>query len=65
MKATDSDGNKIVIPVPIEEDSEQAHDHAARTLCEKMNWTGALVKGSLGNDRVYVWYETGKEIEIS
>lgn len=39
-------------------------DKAAEKLCQKMGWTGTLVRGSLGPDtEVYVWVE-GPKVEV-
>jgi len=57
ITASDEDGNKITIPYPYELSGEDVHRKAAEALCQKMNWPGKLVAGSLKNGYVFVFSE--------
>lgn len=56
--ASDEDGNRIAIPYPYELSGEDCHSKAAYALCEKMNWKGKLVGGSVKNGYIFV-FSTG------
>ena len=55
ISASDEDGNKITISYPYELSGEAVHRKAAEALCEKMEWTGNLIGGSLKNGYVFVF----------
>lgn len=53
--ASDLDGNRVMLSTDFALSSEGNHDRAALALCEKMSWTGTLVRGGLANGNVYVF----------
>ena len=55
ISASDEDGNKVTISYPYELSGEAVHRKAAEALCEKMEWTGNLIGGSLKNGYVFVF----------
>lgn len=55
ITASDEDGNQVSISYPYELSGEDVHRKAADALCDKMNWKGRLVGGSLKNGYVFVW----------
>jgi hypothetical protein len=60
LRATDGDGNTVIVDRAAELNLEAQHDAAALALCARMNWTGTLVKGHVlraeaNIGRVYVW----------
>ena len=63
--ATDSDGNKVTLSTACDLINESDHDRIALALCNKMKWTGKLVRGSLNSCQyVYTWLESWKTLEI-
>lgn len=59
LKATASNGMSVTVQYqdPDETNEWQGYNRAARTLRDKLGWTGAMVSGSLGcgSDRVYIF----------
>jgi len=57
ISASDEDGNRITIPYPSELDWRDGEPHraAAQSLCEKMNWKGSLVGGSVKGGYAFVF----------
>ncbi|MFA6063991.1 MAG: hypothetical protein WC736_15490 [Gallionella sp.] len=55
ITASDEDGNRATISYPYELSGEEVHRKAAVALCDKMNWKGRLVGGSVKNGYVFVW----------
>lgn len=55
ITASDEDGNRVTIPYPYELSGEACHRKAAEALCNKMDWPGRLVCGSLKNGYVFVF----------
>ena len=63
MPATNTRGSRIKamaegvaslsIPYPHELNSEEGHLHAAKLLCERMDWKGNLVSGGLPDETGY------------
>lgn len=45
IRASDSDGNKIIVPLEYGCSVAEAHLGAAYALCAKMNWLGYLAQG--------------------
>ena len=62
ITASDEDGNKVTISYPHELSGEAVHRKAAQTLCDKMNWPGELVGGSLKNGYVFVFTERKADV---
>ena len=58
ITASDEDGNRITISYPYELSGEDVHRKAAEALCEKMNWKGGLIGGSLKNGYVFTFIPT-------
>lgn len=71
MRATDNDGNTVIVDRPSELQHEEQHDAAARALCERRNWHGQLAKGYMVRPggvtvgRVYVWYGRDSDESIT
>jgi len=57
IRASDEDGNKVIIPFPYELSGEAVHRKAAQALADRMNWSGKLIGGSLKNGYVFVFLE--------
>jgi hypothetical protein len=57
IKASDEDGHSITISYPHELSGEAVHRKAAEALCQKMNWKGTMVSGSLRNAYVFVFVD--------
>jgi hypothetical protein len=55
VSAADMDRNRVSIPYPHELSGEAVHVAAAQALCDKMNWPGKRVVGSLGVGFVHVF----------
>lgn len=55
LTASDCDGNSVTVPYDSSEDRDQRYRNAAVALCRKMNWTGDMYQGWLGNDAVFVF----------
>lgn len=53
--ASDMDGNRAVYHPTTDDQHEACYDLAMRKLCDKMGWTGIVVRGYLAQGRVYVW----------
>ncbi len=64
LKASDMDGNSVVVP----RDHSLGHDElridAAKKLCKKMGWKGTLAHGFLKNDYVFVFVDELNQIEV-
>lgn len=59
--ATDQDGNRKMIPQPLDtQTDEEAHMQAAVALCRKMRWEGELVAGAIKDGYVFVWGDGGR-----
>jgi hypothetical protein len=52
--ASDADGNRVYVHKKDGFNEEQNHAHAAKKLCDKMNWRGTLI-GSWLKPGVWVW----------
>jgi len=66
VKATDGDGNAVVLPYNDEVSREDAYDQAARALCAKMGWTGHdLVRGWYEGNAYYVFLATDSVVKIA
>ena len=68
IKATAEGGQRdhqVTIPYPHELNSEQAHQAAAKALCAKLDWHGAMITGGLRDCYVHVFsshkLESGKD----
>ena len=58
ISATDNDGNRVIISYPSNVgDQEATHRVAALALCDKMNWSGRLVGGSLKHGYAFVFVD--------
>ena len=57
ISASDGDGNRISIPYPYELSGEAVHRKAAERLCDKMQWSGALVGGATKRGYTFVFVE--------
>ena len=58
--ARDGDGNRVAIQADDTLNSSELHAKAARTLAEKMGWSGTMVKGWLKRGVwVWVWRQSG------
>lgn len=55
IKASDSDGNTVTVPLEYGCSLAEAHLGAAYALCAKMNWLGYLAQGSVGNGFAHVF----------
>lgn len=64
ISATDNDGNTVRVPLDYGLDDNQRHAAAARALCAKMSWHGALQGGWAGGDWVWVWADERNRIEV-
>ncbi|TXH51819.1 MAG: hypothetical protein E6Q97_17210 [Desulfurellales bacterium] len=53
--ASDMDGNRAIYQAETDDQHEECYDLALRKLCDKMGWTGIVVRGYLAQGRVYVW----------
>jgi hypothetical protein len=53
--ASDSDGNRASVISDVVNFGGSDHDLAAIALCNKMGWSGTLVRGHLKQGHVYVW----------
>ena len=53
ISATDMDRNRIMVSV--DHASRNPHVDAARALCNKMNWKGKLVQGTVKDGKVFVF----------
>lgn len=53
--STGKGGHSVMIPYPHELNSEDAHEEAAASLCDKMNWSGGLISGT---------FETGEMVFV-
>lgn len=62
--ATDSDGNRAIIPYPHELNTEQAHAAAALALCGKMKWRGTLNAGSTRRGYVFTFVNEHSQYPI-
>ena len=60
VKASDEDMNSITIPWDHALDTTENHTKAAKVLCEKMDWHGELVMGSLKDCYMFVFVPTYK-----
>ena len=58
ITASDEDGNRVTISYPHELSGEDVHRKAAMALCDKMEWAGELVGGSLKRGYVFVFVDT-------
>ncbi len=58
--ATDGDW-RVSIPVNPDwnDNHKQGHEAAARAFCIKLNWSGALVRGSVKDGEVWVFRQSG------
>jgi hypothetical protein len=61
--ARDLDGNRLIVPYDGDDlgptAQEARHSAAARALCRKMNWSGALVSGAVSGGYVHVFNPAG------
>ena len=55
IKATDNDGNSVIIGYPHELSGEACHRKAAEALRDKMGWKGALIGGALKRGYAFVF----------
>lgn len=55
--ASDMDGNRAIYQPTTDDQYEQCYDLAVMKLCDRMGWTGILVRGFLAQGRVYVWQD--------
>jgi hypothetical protein len=55
IKASDQDGNKVIMTYRDEFNSEENHKTVAKALCEKMGWFGKLFGGYTKNGMVWVF----------
>lgn len=55
VSATDMDGNRVTVNYDHSASFDDRHWAAARALCEKMNWHGELVRGSIKSGEVFVF----------
>lgn len=55
--ADDGDGNRVTIRYDCSMNSDQNHHKAATALCEKMNWSGKMIGGSLAGSSM-AWVHT-------
>jgi hypothetical protein len=55
IKATDEDGNAVILPYRHELRDDENHARAATALCEKIGWDGELCGGSLKHGMVWVF----------
>ena len=62
ISASDSDGNRVIVPYRSEWDSEDNHGHAALSLCRKMGWAGTLVCGHIKGGMVFVFTQGAARI---
>lgn len=49
-----ANGNRVSIPYS---HSGDAHQKAAKAICEKMGWTGQLVEGGTEDGKVFVFLD--------
>ena len=57
VRATDEDGNSIILSWDHALNSDKNHEAAAQALCDKMDWEGRIVGGSLKDCMVWVFVE--------
>ena len=57
IRASDSDGNRVICSYPYELSGEAVHRVAAEELCRKMNWPGKLVAGGLKDGYAFVFVD--------
>ena len=62
IKATDSDGNSIMLPYDSALDTEGNHNAAAKALRDKMGWKGRLIGGWTSGGMAYVFDDPRYEI---
>lgn len=55
VKATDEDYNSVTLSWDNSLNTDENHKEAASALCNKMQWKGNLVMGSLKNCYVHVF----------
>ena len=53
--ASDSDGNRVIVPYDCALNGEDAHAKGALALCRKMGWQGNLKAGSTKRGYVFVF----------
>lgn len=57
IKASDGDGNAVVIPYPYELSGEAVHRKAALKLCEKMKWGRNIAGGATKTGYAFVFID--------
>ena len=55
IKASDMDGNTVIVAKNGALDTEEAHFQAVKALCHKMKWTGQFRAGGLPDGFAWVW----------
>jgi len=69
FKADDGDGNSVIVSGNTAQSPDEEHANAARSLCEKMHWTGTLQGGDqLKAGRtvavVWCWIEKKEQVRV-
>jgi len=64
ISASDMDGNRVSIPYPDHLPSDKAHNLAAITLCNKMNWHGTVYGGGIKSGNVYVFADEREKFAV-
>ena len=55
ISATDEDGNRVTVSVDHALNTDSRYDAAAIALCQKMGWSGPLMRGGLKHGNVYTF----------
>jgi hypothetical protein len=64
ISATDEDGNRVMVSSDHALSQDGRHDKAALALCQKMRWTGVLIRGGLKGGNVYVFLDDSAVVHI-
>ena len=59
ISATDSDGNRVIIPHPDKDQTEENHFEACKALASKMKWNGEVTAAWFAGDCFWAWHSTG------
>lgn len=57
-KATDEDGNSVILPWDSGFNSSPMHRKAAQALCDKMRWRARIIGGGLKDCMVWVFADS-------
>lgn len=62
--ARDADGNRVYSSVDVRLRIEENVDQTVIKLCQKMKWSGIMVRGRIGLLWVYVWLDENEMLEV-